>query len=366
MRLVRDFGRRVLVVVLLAAALEACAGPDDGPDVDEEGAPAPASPDLQVALTLSDVAYAAHEPVLATVTITNVGNRPLALTSWFLPGADLEEPLFQLVRDRGDLAAFVGAHYKRPPAEPADLVTLAAGSTLSTTVDLGQFYDLSVTADYDVRVAIDGGALIGADARGTTLVSNTVRAWIEGRTAPVVRAAHVDTQLGALGFSRCSADQQATAASAVAAASTLSSNALAYLTMKAPSATARYTTWFGAFSVAGWNLARDHFAAIAAAFADQPISIDCRCNKRYYAYVYSSEPYNIYLCRIFWQAPLVGADSQAGTLIHEMSHFDVTASTDDWAYGQSASMRLADQHPERALDNADNHEYFAENAPPLP
>ena len=46
-----------------------------------------------------------------------------------------------------------------------------------------------------------------------------------------------------------------------------------------------------------------------------------------------------------------------------MSHFNIVAATDDWAYGQSAAKNLAIRKPSRAVDNADSHEYFAENTP---
>ncbi|WP_245591965.1 M35 family metallo-endopeptidase [Cystobacter fuscus] len=36
---------------------------------------------------------------------------------------------------------------------------------------------------------------------------------------------------------------------------------------------------------------------------------------------------------------------------------------DDHAYGQSAAKSLARSNPTRASDNADNHEYIAENTP---
>ncbi len=49
-----------------------------------------------------------------------------------------------------------------------------------------------------------------------------------------------------------------------------------------------------------------------------------------------------------------------------MSHFTVVASTDDWAYGQSAAASLASSNPSKAIDNADSHEYFGENTPSLP
>ena len=81
---------------------------------------------------------------------------------------------------------------------------------------------------------------------------------------------------------------------------------------------------------------------------------------------YPNQPYKIYVCNAFWSAPMTGTDSKAGTLIHEMSHFNAVAATDDWAYGQTAAKSLAISNPTKALDNADSHEYFAENTPAQP
>ena len=69
------------------------------------------------------------------------------------------------------------------------------------------------------------------------------------------------------------------------------------------------------------------------------------------------------MCNAYWNAPLTGTDSKAGTLIHEMSHFTIVADTDDYVYGQTAARNLANTNPTNAVDNADNHEYFAENTP---
>ena len=49
-------------------------------------------------------------------------------------------------------------------------------------------------------------------------------------------------------------------------------------------------------------------------------------------------PHKIYACRASWTAPMAGTDSKGGTLINEMSQFNVVASTDDWAYGQTAAV----------------------------
>jgi peptidyl-Lys metalloendopeptidase len=351
---------RVLVVALSVLALEACAPSDEG-SLSSEAQEVRAA-DLQISLSLAQPAYARHEAVVATVTITNAGKTPVKLLSWFLPDADLEEPLFAVVHD-GSPAAFMGPRYKRPAAADADFVKLAAGESLTRTVDVGQWYDLSKSDDYQVRLEVDAGDLRPHDgARGKVLTSNTVSAWIEERPTASPESV-VASQVGAaVGYSRCDATQEAQILDAANAATTYSVGARDYLA-GAASATPRYTTWFGAFSSAGWNQVHDHFVAIADAFQNKPVVVDCRCKKNYYAYTYPNQPYNIYVCKAFWAAPLTGTDSRAGTLIHEMSHFTVTAGTNDWAYGQTACKSLALSDPTRARDNADSHEYFAENTP---
>jgi peptidyl-Lys metalloendopeptidase len=147
-------------------------------------------------------------------------------------------------------------------------------------------------------------------------------------------------------------------------ASTYAADSFSYL--NANKTGARYTTWFGVVTQSRYNLATSHFSAISDAMDNAPVTFNCSCKKRYYAYVYPDQPYTIYLCSVFWTAPMTGTDSKAGTLIHEMSHFTVVADTDDFVYGQTGAMNLAITNPEQAVRNADNHEYFAENTPSLP
>lgn len=71
--------------------------------------------------------------------------------------------------------------------------------------------------------------------------------------------------------------------------------------------------------------------------------------------------HNIYLDPAFWRAPLEGTDSQGGTLAHEMSHFNDVGGTDDHVYGAANSAALAQKSPTKALDNADNYEYYMED-----
>jgi peptidyl-Lys metalloendopeptidase len=114
------------------------------------------------------------------------------------------------------------------------------------------------------------------------------------------------------------------------------------------------------------HAARAPILAIEDALDTKSMTLDCGCKKPYYAYVYPGQPYKIFLCKAFWSAPLSGTDSKGGTLVHEMSHFNVVAGTDDEAYGQRDAAALALSDPAGARGNADNYEYFAENTPMLP
>ena len=66
----------------------------------------------------------------------------------------------------------------------------------------------------------------------------------------------------------------------------------------------------------------------------------------------------IWFCPLFWRAPLVGTDSKAGTIIHELTH--VERVTVDHVYGTAGAKSLAVSDPDKAVHNADNYEYFAE------
>lgn len=294
-----------------------------------------------------------NEAASVEVRITNETDQSVQLLSWYLPDADLQEPLFAVTRD-GQPVSYIGPLYKRAQPDASDYVTLAPGATLTRTVDLAKFYDISTTGDYTVKVAIDDAKLRGQPG---VVVSPIISAQLEGNVRAPAEKPSRDT---------CTAAQHADIDAALPIAKSYSDAAASYLA-GSPSSTPRYTTWFGALSTTGWNKAHNDFVAISNGFATNRVIVDCSCKqKNVYAYVNPANPYLITVCGAFWTAPLSGTDSKAGTFVHEMSHFNVTASTDDWAYGKTACMSLAQSDPTKALDNADSHEYFAENTPAQP
>jgi peptidyl-Lys metalloendopeptidase len=90
---------------------------------------------------------------------------------------------------------------------------------------------------------------------------------------------------------------------------------------KNKTSTTRYVTWFGPFLDTRFNTVLSHFTSLSNAWDNAGVTFYCNCKQPYYAYVYPTKPYNIYLCKYFWLAPMAGTDSKGGTLIHEMSHF---------------------------------------------
>ena len=129
----------------------------------------------------------------------------------------------------------------------------------------------------------------------------------------------------------------------------------------------RYLEWFGAYDAGRYATVTANFNRVHDALQNQTINAICPddCSSNIFAYVYPSQPYNIHFCGAFFRAPVTGTDSKAGTFVHELTHFTVVAGTDDIQYGQTGARRLARNNPNAAIRNADSHEYFAENTPPL-
>lgn len=355
---------------LSAVLLGACVGVEEEEsaqaDIDQVVGEAqdPAAGDVAVELSASAPIFREAERVTVSVSFTNVAKRPVRLLAWQTGTDELGEDLFEISRD-GEPVDYIGPHYKRAAPTEADYVTVAPGETLSRSVEISSFYDLSKSGDYSIRYAAE---LKVSGKERTALESGKVAAWIEGRASAIEKVEPSGGGLAGLTasvtYKKCSAAQQTTVLDALNAASSMANGASTYLN-GAGSGTPRYVTWFGSYSSSRWNTAKSHFTAIKGALDSKPLALDCSCKQSYYAYVYPDSPYTVYLCKAFWTAPLSGTDSKGGTIVHELSHFTVIGGTDDYDYGQSAAKALAISNPSQALFNADNHEYFAENTPSL-
>jgi peptidyl-Lys metalloendopeptidase len=342
---------------------------------------AQAAPKIEKANPLR-IAMLARDNGNVEVTVTNTSRKTARIPTWQLPSAEAQSDLFAVSRN-GEEIPYEGRMIKRGTPTAADFAILRPGESRRVTLNLAEAYDLSKTGDYTVTFAaplqfasMSGGAQL-KQVSGQPMVAQSapMRIWIEGGAAtPTERlnlaaaeARKARPTPGAItngvNYTGCTAARTSSAGTAVISARTYASNAKGYLNAGATGA--RYTTWFGAYTSSRYGTANQHFNNISTAMNQSAgqITINCGCTQNYYAYVYPTQPYQIYVCNAFWSAPNTGTDSKAGTLVHEMSHFTVVAGTNDNAYGQSAAKSLAISNPTQALNNADSHEYFAENTP---
>ncbi len=333
-----------------------------------------------------------EDDVVVKVTFTNASGTPQYILKSRTPFNGIEEALFDIKRD-GQPVPYLGAHIKRAAPTAADYFLLKPGASHTVKVELSALYDMSVSGDYQISYKqaspqlflvtppANGrvGAAAAADADSASadngsLVSAPASVWIDGRVErgqksqvmldiEAMKQAVARPAAASLSFNKCTTSQQTTIASAMSAGSNMATSSNTY--MQNGVIGTRYTKWFGANNATRVATVKSHFAAIKDAFANKPVVVDCGCNQNYYAYVYPTQPYKIWVCKAFWTAPMTGTDSKGGTLVHEMSHFNAVAGTDDHVYGQSGAASLAISNPAQAVDNADSHEYFAENTPAL-
>jgi peptidyl-Lys metalloendopeptidase len=334
-------------------------------------APAFAAGAIRTEISMASPMLKHTQNVEVDFVMTNVSERSMRVLLWNTPFDGINGNLFEVARN-GELVPYLGRVYKRGTPQAADYLLLAAGESRSVKVELSALYKMNWTGEYVIRFRngdFDHSPSLtkGFGGELTDLSSNQIFFWMDGLEAPIHDefTAGIVAQKAKPPKISCDNSQQAILADALAAAQGIAGNAASYLG-SGSSNSQRYGEWFGAYSSGRWNTVESNFNAIDNALNNANVEFDCKCKQNYYAYVYPSEPYKIYLCKVFWTAPMTGTDSKAGTLVHEMSHFNVVAATDDVVYGQSGCRSLANSDPNDAIINADSHEYFAENTPSLP
>ncbi|MCY7353802.1 MAG: protease, partial [Lysobacter sp.] len=303
------------------------------------------------------------------VVVTNASNKIARVPKWQLPSETPQGELFQITLDGRDVE-YHGPMIKRGVPTAEDFAILRPGQSHRYLVDLTDSYDMSQKGQYLVTLvsplqyaSLSGGEMLKTE-RGLPMLlqSAPLRVWVDDSAAKSSASSATarkppsggGTVVNGVSYVGCSSTQISTAGSAVNSARSYAENAKGYL--NASNVGPRYTTWFGAYASSRYSTATSHFVSIDTAM-DQSggqVKINCGCNQSYYAYVYPNRPYEIFVCRAFWTAPLTGTDSKAGTLIHEMSHFDIVANTDDVVYGQSGAKSLAISDPAGAGRNADS------------
>jgi len=173
-------------------------------------------------------------------------------------------------------------------------------------------------------------------------------------------------------FARCTKAEAETIARAVSEAKRLSITAAA-----AVADTPTYETWFGKYNTANAETVRRNLKNVVKAIRSGSVTTVCaeispsECESSMYAYVYDDEPYRVHICPEFFSLPNMARlrpgqlasnfGTRAGTIVHEITHFNVVANTDDNCYARDVCSDLAQTDPRSALRNADSYQYFAED-----
>jgi peptidyl-Lys metalloendopeptidase len=337
---------------------------------------------LATHLTLEKAELTMAEGVNVRFSLANQGADDLLVLKWKTPLAGFESDIFVVERD-GERVAYTGRLAKRAAPRATDYVRIPAGESVSATFDLSAVYDMRQPGNYTVRYEAAGIDVVREDfRRGQTVVSrvdalesNTAAVTLTGEAIRVEEQAVETAAAGSGGnkaltptYLNCSNSNISSIGSALSNAQTYATNAYNFLVglpVASRSGDPRFTTWFGAYTSAHYSTVQTHYNSLKNAFSGQTFQLDCDCasDNTLYAFVYSNQPYHVHLCGAFFAAPATGTDSKAGTLVHETSHFTVVAGTSDYAYGQTACKSLAKKTPNKAINNADSHEYFAENNP---
>lgn len=356
--------RRCLSVAGLAGALALAAGAEAGV--------------LSASLSADKLSLGKSDDVRVQVTLRNDGPTDVYVLRWATPFQGIDDEIFDITRD-GEEVAYTGRHIKFGPPARQDWLRIPAGRALAGVVELSATYDLARTGTYVVRYRVPEArvSLSNVGSKGearVALESNALAFDIDGLDAAsyeAVQASLADAERRADEaasvppgefvtpvYRNCSTSQKNALPGAIQAGQNYATEANNYLTVNGGDA--RYVRWFGSVTTTRLNTVKSHFQKIRSAFETKTITIDCGCTASYFAYVNPANPYVITVCNAFWSAPTTGQDSRGGTLVHEMSHFNVNGGTDDWQYGASGCRTLASTNPNKAVDNADSHEYYCE------
>ena len=325
----------------------------------------------------------AHERVDVRFIVTNNSPDPVHVLKWLTPLEPFNSEVF-LVTKNGKPIEYIGRLVKRGAPTEKDYITIQPNESVSNTLDISEAYAITEIGDYQIQLRTDVIKFNISTTTSSSLMKTDEPHYLfslplttESVTIEVTEqrklSKHETTKSSAPGvptFHNCSGNQKNTLLQATTGARSISKvarDSLIHTSIVQYPKPRRYVTWFGTAIHSRYNTVTRNFNKINDALETKNLAFHCDCNDPdVFAYVYPNQPYKIWLCGAFWPAPLMGTDSQSGTLVHEVSHFNIVARTADLAYGQAACKQLAKNDPNGAIRNADSYEYYAENNPPIP
>jgi peptidyl-Lys metalloendopeptidase len=340
----------------------------------------------------SQAHYKASEGAPLIFELTNHSKKPVHILKWFTPLEGMKSDCLQVVRN-GKSIPYDGRLVKRGTPVPKDFLVLAPGASVHAKINISEAYNLSksgrVKVDFKpekfiflkekpihpflastaegrksikaVKVITKGAAFQVTGSASALLTAGEAARDMERRKVPSRKKKIQASPFMTVGPHPlpCKVRGGNTKRKPVATKAHLNGYHLAKATLGQMGNNKKYKTWFGRFSKTRFKKVKLDFQKITDEFEQKEFTYDLsgyQCDRGDYAYTYKGTT-TIWLCSAFWTAPANGTDSRAGTLVHEHSH--ASAFTDDVAYGEEDCLQLSRKNPEKAVRNADSHEFYA-------
>jgi peptidyl-Lys metalloendopeptidase len=318
------------------------------------------------------------------VSLTNDGGEPLVLLVYKSPFDTHNEvfhgDIFDVRHSNGAKAVYSGIEiYRR--AVLSDFITLRPGQTIETVLNLHLGYHFAEAGEYTVQLATNVGLHYGelgatveealSQLTGFDLESKPLQVKVAVASRPLVWPEFNTTGLlgGPSPRTNCASNQASQIHTSGSNAISASNQGYNYLAGSACSTSKNYyITWFGACDNTRYNTVTNCLQAVHNNLRNN-YPVDCagsQCTSNTYAYVFPTDStHTIYVCGVFWRVTTNNCvmDSQPGTLIHEMSHFNNVCGTGDYAYGITNCQNLAKSNPGNAMRNADNYCFYTDSCP---
>ena len=247
---------------------------------------------------------------------------------WVTPVDGINHDIFE-VSLNGVPVRYIGRYVKRATPQLADYLVLSPGESMTTRVDLMTAYDVFQSGSYRVEYFGDRPHSNAADA-GAGLPPSTSFALTQGRssvssqvsTQPLSSAPALasSTNWGSITEfdTSCTSSQQLELLHARGNANDYllrqAYQALEYSTAADRGSSTWYSNWFGSYAVNRYDTVSANMARIQSANRWSTIKFWCNCTWNVYAYVFPMQPYNINICRLFWDAPQVGTVGVSGSI----------------------------------------------------
>lgn len=328
------------------------------------------------------------EHIIGNFSITNISNHEVALLKWWTPLEDISTNIFNIYFEKEEKVPYEGIMRKRGPKTESDFIVFQPMDEVTVSFDLSENYYLKNPGKYLFLYKPLFKLVFNIERKSfkdwknesyRSLVGAPIEAQFELKLplkekefAPVQTIKYHSLSLLNTRISRdqigniifgdeFNRNEIEILNSSAETVINLIENSINILTTESDSLLFR--EWFGNFS-------RNRFRQVISNFETMYNSItretyffqpafESNCGSHSFAYAFPFSE-TIFFCNYFWITENEEFDTKPGVIIHELSHCSFGANDDQEGDNYYSAKILASNNPDRAVENANNYEYFSE------